>query len=735
MIEQNLQEVLNSAFAIAFDRGDASTTIDHVVAALARSGKIRARNSDAAATVNSWASDFAALRNFGGGGTSRLPEASEELMRIIGAVLDEARRGGREAAGIPNFLRTAEASSEASDSWKFLSELSMAETHSAPQGEASRESEEEDRETEDMGERQTPGFLRLLKADKDFEAPYVSDGNLIEQAVETLVSRMVRNFVVVGDPGVGKTSFVRALARHIAEGSVPPALKGARIYIMDVTQLMADTSKMGEIEGKVAKLQEFLASDQKAILFIDDFHTIEGAGTHTKSDVDVIDMLQQSISSGVVRMIGATTPEAFRRMQVRKSGLSRRFRTLELAEPGKESVMDILLAHAPKYEKHYRVTFGADVLEAARALSDKYILGLRQPVKSLSVIDQVGASLTLGNPNGDASDVATEDDVRRIVARIARVPVESISESESEMLERLGVNLKAQVFGQDRAVDLVVRAVRRARVGLNPIHKPVGCFLFAGPTGVGKTELSKRLAEGLGIPLLRYDMSEFKENHSVARLIGASPGYAGHKDGGGLVAAVQKTPHCVLLLDEIEKAHPDIHDILLQVMDYATLTDSAEAKADFSNVVLIMTTNAGADLAGIKTLGFSKNDGSARKNMGRCGVELAFTPEFRNRLTAVVDFEPLSSEVMTLVARKELEKLAEMSAAAGLPVEFGDEAVSRLAEKGFDPLMGARPLARVVTDEIADKLAETILFAKPKKGDKARIVPTDNEFQVLIDGR
>lgn len=502
---------------------------------------------------------------------------------------------------------------------------------------------------------------------------------------------------------------------------------------MDVSRLMTDTSKMGEIEKRVAELQEFLTTDRKAILFVDDMHTIEGAGTHSHSDIDVIDMLAQGLSSDNVRMIGATTPEAFRRMRTRKLGLSRRFQELELAEPDRESVMGILRVHALKYENHYGVTLGRDVLEAAWMHSDKHLPSLRQPDKSLTVIDQVGASLALANSGSVAPKVATTDDVRRIVARMAKVPVESVSESESEKLERLGAKLKARVFGQDRAVDLVVRAVRRARVGLNPADKPVGSFLFAGPTGVGKTELTKGLAEELGIPLLRYDMSEYKVREALSRLIGASPGYAGHKDGGGLVAAVQRTPHCVLLLDEIEKAHPDVHDVLLQVMDYATLTDSMEVKADFSNVVLVMTTNAGADLASVKMIGFSKDVGSARKDLGRRGVEEAFAPEFRNRLTAVVDFESLSPAVMTLVARKELEKLVERSAAAGLPVEFSDDAVGRLAEKGFDPLMGARPLVRVIADEISDKLAETILFTKPKKGDKVRIVLADNEFRIMIE--
>jgi len=538
--------------------------------------------------------------------------------------------------------------------------------------------------------------------------PLVGRERELERIVHVLARRRKNNPILVGETGVGKTALAEGLALRIFEGRVPADMQTAEIFSLDVGALVAGTRYRGDFEARFKALIAAVTDRENPILFIDEIHTILGAGAAQGGAVDASSMLKPLLASGELRCMGSTTYAEYRHFE-RDRALSRRFQRVDVHEPSREEAVQILKGLAPRYEEHHGVKFTKPALEAAVNLSVKHLQDRFLPDKAIDVMDEAGAAMRLGTKKRKSVGV---HDMEHTVARIAGVPPAQVSTRDKVRLENLEPDLTKVVYGQDEAIRTVVRAVKRARAGLgNPEH-PIGSFLFMGPTGVGKTELSRQLAQTLGVPFLRFDMSEYTERHSVARLIGAPPGYVGYDQGGQLVEGVRKNPYTVLLLDEIEKAHPEVFDVLLQVMDRATLTDNMGRSADFRHVTLIMTSNVGARDAARRAIGFS----GGRRGGEDVALERMFSPEFRNRLDAVVKFEPLTPEVMGHVVDKFVAQVEARLAEKGIRLELTDAARLWLAEKGYDPDFGARPLDRVIQTELEDPLADEVLFGDLEKG-------------------
>ncbi|GAA5532870.1 AAA family ATPase [Deinococcus aluminii] len=529
----------------------------------------------------------------------------------------------------------------------------------------------------------------------------------LERMVHILARRAKNNPVLVGEPGVGKTALAEGLAQRVADGQAPGFLRGASVYALDLGALLAGTRYRGDFEQRLKAVLSAL-DGQNAVLFIDELHTLVGAGATEGGSVDAANLLKPALARGRLRVLGATTPPELRHLE-RDRALWRRFQTVDVPEPSEEDALAILRGLAPGYAKHHGVTYTGEALSAAVRLSARHLRDRFLPDKAIDVLDEAGAARSSAGKGGEIS----ETDIEATVARMARVPVGAVKAEEVKSLATLETDLKARVFGQDAAVGAVASAVKLARAGLRDPVRPQGAFLFAGPTGVGKTELARALADRLGVHLARFDMSEYQEAHTVARLIGAPPGYVGFDQGGLLTDAVAKNPDAVLLLDEIEKAHPDVYNLFLQLMDHGTLTDHTGKKVDGRGLILIFTTNAGAADASRPALGFSRE--------GRAGeeaeaVKRTFTPEFRNRLDAVIHFKPLSREVMASVVDKFLAQLAGQLAERGVTLTVTPAARALLAQLGYDPQMGARPLARVIEERVKRPLADELLFGRLKDG-------------------
>jgi ATP-dependent Clp protease ATP-binding subunit ClpA len=567
----------------------------------------------------------------------------------------------------------------------------------------------------DVEEDEIPDPLQAFAADltelarEDKLDPLIGREVELDRTIHILARRRKNNPIFVGESGVGKTAIAEGLAQRIAEGRVPDDLKGCEIFRIDLGSMLAGTRYRGDFEARFKALVAAVQERPNPIVFIDEIHTILGAGAAQGATVDASNMLKPLLQSGELRCMGSTTFQEYRHFE-KDRALARRFQKLEIQEPSIDDSVKILKGLAPRYEEHHGVRFSEPALRAAVELSARHLQDRFLPDKAIDVMDEAGAAVRL-LPGRERKTVAVRD-VEALVARMARVPIAQTSTSDRSRLEGLAGDLRRVVFGQDDAIETVVRAVKRARAGLAGPTRPVGSFLFMGPTGVGKTELSKQLAATLGVPFLRYDMSEYMEKHAVARLIGAPPGYVGFDQGGILVEAVRRNPHAVLLLDEIEKAHMDFFDILLQVMDRAVLTDNHGREADFRHVTLIMTSNVGARDMTRRAIGF----GGGSAGDGKTEVERLFSPEFRNRLDEVVTFKQLTPEVMVRVVGKFVEEMQGQLREKKVSLELTDAARRWLAEKGFDPLFGARPLARVMQTEIKDKIADQLLFGALAKG-------------------
>jgi ATP-dependent Clp protease ATP-binding subunit ClpA len=552
--------------------------------------------------------------------------------------------------------------------------------------------------------------------------PLIGREREIERTIHVLCRRRKNNPVFVGDPGVGKTAIVEGLALRIHEKRVPRALEQANIFALDMGALIAGTKFRGEFEARLKDVLGALKQQPGAILFIDEIHTVVGAGATHGGSMDASNLLKPALASGELRCIGATTFQDFKQHFERDRALARRFQKIELTEPSVEETVEILRGLKGQYEEHHRVRYTDDALSAAAELSAKHVHDRFLPDKAIDVIDEAGAAAQVA-PDSDAPKSVDVDDVERIVATMARIPPRQVTTSDRDRLETLDRDLKLLVFGQDQAVANVVSAIRLSRAGLGMPDKPVGSFLFAGPTGVGKTELAKQLAASLGIEFLRFDMSEYMEKHTVARLIGAPPGYVGFDQGGLLTDAIRRTPHAVLLLDEIEKAHPDLFNILLQVMDHATLTDATGRKADFKHVILIMTTNAGAQEMAAAAIGFGA---ASNAEKGQKALERLFSPEFRNRLDAVVQFAPLGADAVERVVDKFMTELDAQLAAKRVSIDLTPAARRWLAERGYDATFGARPMARLIQEHVKRPLADAMLFGRLRDGGRVEIDAGDD---------
>ncbi|MDZ4160866.1 MAG: ATP-dependent Clp protease ATP-binding subunit ClpA [Burkholderiales bacterium] len=555
--------------------------------------------------------------------------------------------------------------------------------------------------------------------------PLIGRDHEVERVIQILCRRRKNNPLLVGEAGVGKTAIAEGLAWRITQGSVPDVLAEANVYSLDMGALLAGTKYRGDFEQRLKGVLKSLKDKPHAVLFIDEIHTLIGAGAASGGTLDASNLLKPALSSGALKCIGATTFTEYRGIFEKDAALSRRFQKVDVVEPTVEQTVDILKGLKSRFEEHHNVKYALAALQAAAELSAKYINDRHLPDKAIDVIDEAGAAQRV-LPASKRKKTINKAEVEDIVAKIARIPPANVSNDDRGKLQTLERDLKSVVFGQDKALEVLAASVKMARSGLGRPDKPIGAFLFSGPTGVGKTEAAKQLAYIMGVELLRFDMSEYMERHAVSRLIGAPPGYVGFDQGGLLTEAITKKPYCVLLLDEIEKAHPDIFNVLLQVMDHGTLTDNNGRKADFRNVIIIMTTNAGAETMNKATIGFT-NPREAGDEMA--DIKRLFTPEFRNRLDATVSFKALDEQVILRVVDKFLLQLETQLAEKKVEVTFTDALRKHLGKKGFDPLMGARPMQRLIQDTIRRALADELLFGRLTDGGRLNvdIATTTNE--------
>ncbi len=560
--------------------------------------------------------------------------------------------------------------------------------------------------------------------------PLIGRDKELERVIQTLCRRRKNNPLLVGEAGVGKTAIAEGLARRIVEGRVPEILAHAQIYALDMGALLAGTKYRGDFEQRLKAVLKQLVDNHNAILFIDEIHTLIGAGAASGGTLDASNLLKPALASGQMKCIGATTYTEYRGVFEKDHALSRRFQKIDVNEPSVEETVSILKGLKTRFEQHHSVKYSAQAITSAAELSARYIGDRHLPDKAIDVIDEAGAAQRI-LPKSKQKKVIGKTEIEEIVAKIARVPSQHVSSDDRAALKNLDRDLKSVVFGQDKAIEALTKAIKMSRSGLGSPTRPIGSFLFSGPTGVGKTEVARQLAYCMGIELVRFDMSEYMERHAVSRLIGAPPGYVGFDQGGQLTEAITKKPHTVLLLDEIEKAHPDIYNILLQVMDHGTLTDNNGRQTDFRNVVIVMTTNAGAEMLQKGGIGFS-NSRAAGDEMAE--IKRMFSPEFRNRLDGIISFAALDHEVILRVVDKFLMQLEAQLHEKKVEAVFTDKLKDWLSEAGFDPLMGARPMARLIQDTIRSALADELLFGRLSSGGRVTIdLDSDRKVKLLFD--
>jgi len=601
--------------------------------------------------------------------------------------------------------------------------LSHGITKSPQQGKEKSGGPQESTEAEQEDGQQGGGALETYTVNLNGQAlagkidPLIGRERELERVIQTLCRRRKNNPLLVGEAGVGKTAIAEGLARRIVENTVPEILARCQVHALDMGALLAGTKYRGDFEQRLKSVLKQLVDNPNAILFIDEIHTLIGAGAASGGTLDASNLLKPALASGQMKCIGATTYNEYRGIFEKDHALSRRFQKIDVNEPSIDETVEILKGLKSRFEAHHNVKYSANALTTAAELAARYITDRHLPDKAIDVIDEAGAAQKI-LPKSKQKRVIGKPEIEEIIAKIARIPPKSVSSDDRTALKNLDRDLKAVVFGQDMAIDALVSAIRTARSGLGNPQKPIGNFLFSGPTGVGKTELARQLAYSLGIELVRFDMSEYMERHAVSRLIGAPPGYVGFDQGGQLTEAITKKPYCVLLLDEIEKAHPDIYNVLLQVMDHGTLTDNNGRKADFRNVIIIMTTNAGAEALTKTSIGFNPPGVSGDE---MADIKRMFSPEFRNRLDATISFKALDHEIILRVVDKFLMQLEEQLHEKKVEAVFTENLRGWLAKHGFDPMMGARPMSRLIQDTIRRALADELLFGRLVNGGKVTI--------------
>ncbi len=743
MLSRSLEKTLRRALALANARQHEYATLEHLLMALSD-------DEDAAAVLRACAVDVdrlrASLTDFLDHELTSLAvegvvdaKPTAGFQRVIQRAAIHVQSSGRNEVTGANVL-VALFSERESNAVYFLQEQNMsrldavnyishgiAKRAGLTETKRVRGSEEtgEEKRTPQNGEALTAYCVDLNdKAEQGKIDILIGRDAEIERTIQILCRRSKNNPLFVGDPGVGKTAIAEGLALRILNKEVPEVLETAIIYQLDMGSLLAGTRYRGDFEERLKAVLAELESDERAVLFIDEIHTVIGAGATSGGSLDASNLLKPALQSGALRCIGSTTYKEYRNYFEKDRALVRRFQKIDISEPSSDEAIKILLGLKPSFETHHQVQYSDSAIRAAVELSTRYIHDRRLPDKAIDVIDEVGAAQML-KPIEKRKKKLGAKDVEEIVSKMARVPIKHVNARDKEALRNLDVELKSVVFGQDNAIEALASAIKLSRAGLRDPQKPIGSYLFSGPTGVGKTEVARQLSKVMGIELVRFDMSEYMERHAVSRLIGAPPGYVGFDQGGLLTDAIDQQPHAVLLLDEIEKAHPDVFNILLQVMDYGKLTDNNGKTVDFRNIILIMTTNAGASDMNKPAMGFGRD---AREGEDTEAINRLFTPEFRNRLDAVVPFSGLTREILENVVKKFVQELAAQLADRRVHLELDDKALNWLCEKGHDPLYGARPLSRIIQEHIKRPLAEELLFGKLAKGGKVVVTMVDGEL-------
>ncbi|MBI9103360.1 MAG: ATP-dependent Clp protease ATP-binding subunit ClpA [Spirochaetales bacterium] len=643
------------------------------------------------------------------------------------------KKAGVDRLSLLTAVSSIDSSGTEEDEDDFLLEGRRTEIHEETQpGYGNKKSKEGTGKTEKRKSALVQFTRELTSEQRDGERePLIGREDVLERVMQVLSRRLKNNPILVGDSGVGKTALSDGLADLIRSGNVPENLTGYRIFSLDMGSLLAGTKYRGDFEERMKLILDELEKMEDVILFIDEIHTIIGAGAVSGGAMDAANLLKPALASGKIRCMGSTTYDEFKKLFEKERALARRFQKIEVTEPNDEDTLKILEGIVGRYEEYHGVTYTPEALKAAVELSRAHINDRHMPDKAIDVIDEAGAYMRLLHfRTPQPEKIVNEDVIQNVVSKIAGIPRKSVEVEETGKLKSLEADLKSLVYGQDEAVRMVAQAVKRGRAGFGNENRPVASFLFAGPTGVGKTELSRQLASCLGVTLHRFDMSEYQEKHTVARLIGAPPGYVGYEEGGLLTDAVRRTPHGILLLDEIEKAHQDIYNILLQIMDYATLTDNQGRKADFRNIIIILTSNAGAREIGKDLIGF----GDRRVSSDAVGkeVERIFAPEFRNRLDNIVTFAGLDKEIILRIVDKELKLFMDQLTTKGITFEISDECRNYLAEEGFSPDFGARNISRIVQEKIKTFFVDEVLFGSLKSGGKARADLIDGEVKIKV---
>jgi len=740
MINQELEQNLNTAFKIAQTQKHEFVTVEHLLLALLD-------NSDAIHLLSSNNINIEKLRveleEFIG---STTPKTSDEskleiqptlgFQRVIQRAVFHVQSSGKEEVNGSNIL-VAIFSEKESQSVFLLEQYGLTRLDAVSYLSHGKSDKQNNSETEvnESNEPESNNALEQYTTNLNKEAlegrvdPLIGRTKEIERVVQILARRSKNNPLLVGESGVGKTAIAEGLAKLITENKVPELIKDSVIYSLDMGALLAGTKYRGDFEERLKAVLNALEEDATAILFIDEIHTIIGAGATSGGVMDASNLLKPALAKRGLQFLGSTTYKEFRGIFEKDRALSRRFQKVEVTEPSIEETFDILKGLKDRFEEHHNIRYTDGSLRAASSLASKHINDRYLPDKAIDVVDEAGARQNL-LPSSKRKKTINELDIEKIVASIARIPEKTVSTSDKKSLEKLEENLKRVIFGQDEAVEKLSSAIKLARAGLRVDEKPVGSFLFSGPTGVGKTEVSKQLAQIMGIEFVRFDMSEYMERHTVSRLIGAPPGYVGYDQGGLLTESVNKHPHSVILLDEIEKAHPEVFNILLQVMDHGTLTDNNGRKADFRNTIVIMTTNTGAQDMSRASMGFQSQDHSSDATEM---IKKTFSPEFRNRLDGIIQFNPLPTEVIRTVVDKFLVELQVQLDVQKVQLEVSEDARDWLLENGYDKNMGARPMQRLIQDTIKTVLAEEILFGKlSKAGGVASVTLVNGKINVKL---